>query len=46
MWQRKGKRELKVKYKINRGGLKGIIFGMIANLKSVFGYLEGSLNTY
>ena len=36
------KRELKVKYKINRCGLRGII-GMIGNLIS--GYLGRRLNT-
>ena len=40
------KRELKVKYEINRGGLNGIIIGMIGNLKSISGYLGRRLNTY
>ena len=40
------KRELKVKYKINRGGLKVIITGMIGNLKSISGYPGRPLNTY
>ena len=44
-WCGKGKRELKVKYKINCGRLKVIIIGMIGNLKSVSGYLERRLNT-
>ena len=42
----KKKRELKVKYERNRDGLKGIITGMIANLKSVSVYLEERLNRY
>ena len=37
------KRELKVKYKINHCGLRGIIIGMIGNLIS--GYLGRRLNT-